>query len=157
MNVRNAAERDAESVAKVLLESYNISSINEGKNVFLSELGKEHNYVVLEDNNGIVGIASWTVHDLPKHQLAEMNRIAVLEKCRGKGYAQKLFEGLLAEIKKFYVGKGLRLRKLYLMTHKSNERARRFYEKLGFKHEAELKEHYYDGENECVYSMFFGE
>ncbi len=154
MKIRKATEKDAISVAKVLLESYNMSSLSEAKEAFLLELRKEHHYVVAEDNGEIVGVASWTVHDLPKHELAELNRIAVLGSCRGKGVAQKLFDGLVSEVKAFYVKTGFKLRKLYLLTHHSNDRAKKFYEKLGFKLETTLKNHYYDKEDEDVYSIF---
>ena len=41
------------------------------------------------------------------------------------------------------------------MTHESNKRAQGFYEKMGMKHETTLKAHYYDKEDERVYSLFF--
>lgn len=155
MNIREAKIWDAEGVTKVLKESYNISSIEEGRNVFMSELRREHHYVVAEDNGKILGIATWTMHDLPKHQLAELNRIAVLPEYRGKGIAKQLFEGLVKNASDFYKKNGSRLRKLYLLTHESNKRAHKFYEKMGFKHETTLKSHYYANDDERVYSMFF--
>lgn len=155
MEVRIGDENDVDNVAIVLKESYNIDSIEEGRSVFLSEIKKGNHYIIIKEQSKVVGIVSWIIHDLPKHELAELHRIAVLPNYKGKGYSQELFYKLLDEIKKFYRLRGFRLRKLYLMTHKSNERARGFYEKLGFKYETELKNHYYEGENECVYSMFF--
>ena len=147
--IRKAKVTDAKGIAKVMVESYNMDTVAEGEKVFVSEIGKEHRYVVVEDGE-ILGFASWTVHDLPKHELAELNRIAVLGSARGKGIAQKLFDGLVKEIKAFYVKKGFSLRKLYLLTHHSNDRAKKFYEKLGFKLETSLKNHYYDKEDEDV-------
>jgi len=155
MIVRNAKTEDIEGVANVLKESYNIDTIEEGKEVFLSEIKKEHHYVVAEEQGKILGIVTWTVHDLPKHQLAELNRIAVLPECRGKGIAKLLFQGLIKTAGEFYKQHKSRLRKLYLLTHESNKRAQRFYEKMGFKHETTLKKHYYADDDERVYSMFF--
>ena len=48
-----------------------------------------------------------------------------------------------------------KLRKLYLLTHADNTRAHKFYEKLGFKHETTLKQHYYSDKDEFIYSLFF--
>ena len=155
MKARNAVKNDSDQVAKVMIESYNMDSVAEGKKVFISELRKEHHYIVVEDKGEILGIASWTVHDLPKHELAELNRIAVLASSRGKGVAKVLFEGLVKDVKGSYKNNKSRLRKLYLLTHESNARARKFYEKLGFSLETTLKNHYYKDENECVYSIFF--
>lgn len=155
MMIRQAKESDVEGIANVLKQSYNIQSIEEGKGVFLSELKKEHHYIIAEEDGNILGIATWTIHDLPKHQLAELNRIAVLPECRGKGVARQLFDGLLKNAKEFYKKNNSRLRKLYLLTHESNKRAHAFYEKMGFKHETTLKNHYYENDDERVYSMFF--
>jgi ribosomal protein S18 acetylase RimI-like enzyme len=155
MKIRKATTQDKEGIANVLKQSYNIKTIEEGINVFEEELKKGHNYIIAKDEEKIVGIVTWTIHDIPKHELAELNRIAVLPEMKGKGAAQQLFDKLVEDAKKFYQSKGHKLRKLYLLTHASNKRAQTFYEKLGFKYETTLKEHYYKGEDEFVYSMFF--
>ena len=62
---------------------------------------------------------------------------------------------MIKEVSKFYKKNNSRLRKLYLLTHADNERAKKFYEKLGFKHETTLKAHYYKDKDEFVYSIFF--
>ena len=46
-------------------------------------------------------------------------------------------------------------RKLYILTHENNVDAHSFYEKIGFIHETSLKDHYYENQNERVYSKFF--
>ena len=46
-------------------------------------------------------------------------------------------------------------RKLYILTHENNIDAHSFYEKIGFSHETSLKDHYYENQNERVYSKFF--
>ena len=148
-------ENDSLAVANVLKDSYNINSVEEGVSVFKSEINKEHNYIVAIKDNEIIGIASWKVHDLPKHCLAELSRIAVLPSYRGKGVAKELFEALKIGANEFYKSNGFELRKLYLLTHASNKRAQSFYSKLGFKHETTLKDHYYKGEDELVFSLFF--
>ena len=43
----------------------------------------------------------------------------------------------------------------YLLTHEENKLAHKFYEKVGFKHETTLSDHYYKDVNERVYSIFF--
>ena len=95
------------------------------------------------------------MHGLPKHQLCELDRIAVLPEYRGKGIARQLFNALIKDSKAFYKKNKSKLRKLYLLTHADNIRAHKFYEKLGFKHETTLKYHYYKDKDEYVYSTFF--
>ncbi|MDP6600110.1 MAG: GNAT family N-acetyltransferase [Candidatus Woesearchaeota archaeon] len=154
MKFRKASLKDAKGIANVLIKSYNIRDLGEGVDVFKEEIKKFHNYIVADDGK-IAGIVTWIVHGLSKHQLCELDRIAVLPECRGKGIAKKLFNALVKDAKAYYKKHNQKLRKLYLLTHADNKRAHKFYEKLGFKHETTLKEHYYKNKDEFVYSMFF--
>ncbi|MBI2208957.1 GNAT family N-acetyltransferase [Candidatus Woesearchaeota archaeon] len=155
MKFRKAALKDAKGIAKVLLASYNIKDLKEGIEVFRFEREKHHHYIVAVHNGKIAGIVTWLMHGLPKHQLAELDRIAVLPEYMGKGVAKGLFDELIKEATAFYKKKKSKLRKLYLLTHEDNKRAHKFYEKLGFEHEVTLKEHYYKDKHEYVFSMFF--
>ncbi len=145
------------AIAHVLSKCYNINGENEGIEVYESELSKNHHYLIAEEDDKIVGIVTWISHGLPKHMLAELDRIAVLPEFRGKGIAEQLKGALIEECKSWFRSKGFHLRKLYLLTHQDNAGARKFYEKMGFSHETTLKEHYYKGRDECVYSKFFEE
>ena len=155
MKIRRSKPTDAKGIANVLVNSYNVRSLNEGINVFKSESAKQQVYIVAEDKGKIIGIATWIMHGLPKHQLAELDRIAVLPEYRGHGIAKPLFEALRKDCKEFYRKNKSKLRKLYILTHYDNARAHRFYEKLGFTHETTLKAHYYENKDEYVYSRFF--
>jgi len=154
MKIRKAAPKDANGIAKVLVKGYNIKDLKEGTDVFKDETKKHYNYIVADDDK-IAGIVTWIVHGLSKHQLCELDRIAVLPEYRGKGVAKKLFHALIEDAKAHYKKNKSKLRKLYLLTHADNKRAHKFYKKLGFKHETTLKEHYYKGKDEFVYSIFF--
>jgi ribosomal protein S18 acetylase RimI-like enzyme len=155
MKIRKATSKDAKGIANVLVKSYNIKDLKEGINVFKNETKKFHHYIVAEEKGKIIGIVTWVMYGLPKHQLCELDRIAVFPEFRGKGVSRKLFDALIKDAKQFYRKNKSRLRKLYLLTHEDNMRARKFYEKLGFKHETTLKQHYYKDKDERVYSMFF--
>ncbi len=155
MKIRKSKSSDTKGIANVLVKSYNIKDLKEGIQVFKNEIKKNHNYVVAEEKGRIIGIVTWIMHGLPKHQLCELDRIAVLPEYRGKGVAHKLFDALVKDAKQFYKKNDSKLRKLYLLTHADNIRAHKFYEKLGFKHETTLKSHYYKDKDEYVYSMFF--
>ena len=155
MKIRRSKPTDAKGIANVLVNSYNVKSLNEGINVFRSESAKQQVYIVAEDKGKIIGIATWIMHGLPKHQLAELDRIAVLPEYRGHGIAKPLFDALLKDAKDFYKKNKSKLRKMYILTHYDNVRAHRFYEKLGFTHETTLKAHYYENKDEFVYSRFF--
>lgn len=155
MKYRKATLKDSKGIAQVLIKSYNIKSESEAVNIFKTELKKLHNYIVADDNKKIIGIVTWLIHGLPKHQLCELDRIAVLPEYMGKGVAQNLFDALLKDARIFYKKNNSKLRKLYLLTHADNKRAHKFYEKIGLRHEATLKQHYYKNKDEYVFSMFF--
>lgn len=155
MNLRKATINDAKGIAKVLISFYNMDSLEEGKETFISERAKSHHYIVAEENGKIIGIVTWLMHGLPKHGLAELDRIVVLEEARGKGVAKQLFDALVKDVNKFLKKYNSKLRKLYLLTHADNEKSQKFYEKMGFKHETTLKQHYYKDKDEFVFSIFF--
>ena len=84
MKLRKAKIKDAGQVADVLVECYNMDSKGEAIESFKREFKQEKAFVVCVDNKKIVAIASWQMHDIPKHKLAELHRIAVLPEFRGK-------------------------------------------------------------------------
>ena len=94
MKFRKATSKDAKGIAKVLVQSYNIKDVKEGISAFKEEVQKKYNFIIAVDNGKVVGLTTWQLHGLPKHQLCELDRIAVLPECRGKGVAQKLFADL---------------------------------------------------------------
>lgn len=155
MKFRKANAKDAVGIATVLKECYNIDSIKEGINVFREEVAKRYNFIVADDDGRIAGITTWQMHGLPKHQLCELDRIAVLKEYRGKGLGRALFNALIKAADLEYKKHGFKLRKLYILTHADNKGAQAFYKKLGCKHETTLKSHYYKEKDEFVFSRFF--
>ena len=111
---RIADEHDAEDIASVMVQSYNIANNEEGKNTFLGEMKRGHIFIVAVSETKTIGIASWLIHGLPKHGLAELDRIAVMPDSIGSGVAKELFSFTIDEMKKYYIGNDSVLRKLYL-------------------------------------------
>ena len=101
MKIRKATIKDAKGIANVLVQSYNIKDLKEGIKVFKLEIKKNHNYIVAEEKDKIIGIVTWLMHGLTKHQLCELDRIAVLPDYRGKGVAKMLFEALIKDANSF--------------------------------------------------------
>ena len=152
--IRNAKEEDALQIADVLLDFYNMDDQEEAKKVFFNELEKEFHYIVAIENNEILGLVTWLVHGLPKHGLFELDRICILGNSRGKGIGKKLVNALIEDANGWYINRNEQARKLYLLTHEDNINAHLFYEKVGFKHETTLKDHYYKNQDERVYTIF---
>lgn len=153
MKIRKANINDSQEVAEVLVSFYNMDDKEEAKQTFVDERTKGHHYLVAVVDDRIIGLVTWLSHGLPKHGLAELDRICLLPESRGKGVGKELVEALKKDAEEWYNKKGHELRKLYLLTHEDNTDAHKFYENVGFKHETTLKQHYYKDKDEYVYSM----
>ena len=153
--LREASYDDKEQIADVLLDFYNMNDRDEAIKSFTTELEKDFHYLVAEENRKIIGLVTWLMHGLPKHGLFELDRICILSDARGKGVGRKLVDKLILDARKWYDKEGESIRKLYLLTHEDNKNAHIFYEKVGFVHDATLKDHYYKNQDERVYVMFF--
>ena len=153
--LREASYDDKEQIAEVLLDFYNMNDRDEAIKSFTTELEKDFHYLVAEENGKIIGLVTWLMHGLPKHGLFELDRICILSDARGKGVGRMLVDRLIIDATKWYDKEGESIRKLYLLTHEDNKNAHVFYEKVGFFHDATLKDHYYKNQDERVYVMFF--
>ena len=153
--IRKANIKDEIAIGEVLLDFYNMEDLKEATNSFLTEINKEHKYILAIENKKIIGLVTWILHGLPKHGLFELDRICILSGSRGKGIGNRLVEAMIDDADLYYKSLGEKIRKLYLLTHEENKPAHKFYEKVGFKHETTLIDHYYKDVNERVYSIFF--
>ena len=155
INYRRATLRDANQISSVLMDFYNMKDANEAAEAFISEMEKDFHYIVAIQDDVIIGLVIWLPHGLPKHGLFELDRICLLSETRGKGVGRDLVNELIIDADKWYKSNGESIRKLYLLTHEDNSDAHAFYEKVGFVQETTLKDHYYNRQNERVYSKFF--
>ena len=152
---REATYDDKHQIAEVLLDFYNMKDTDEAAQSFNNELDKDFHYIVAEENGKIIGLVTWLMHGLPKHGLFELDRICVLNNYRGKGVGNILVKSLIEDARHWYEKSGSKIRKLYLLTHDDNKSAQLFYQKVGFKYETKLENHYYDDKDERMYSIFF--
>ena len=153
--LREATFDDKDQIAEVLLDFYNMNDRDEAIKSFTTELKKDFHYIVAEENGKIIGLVTWLMHGLPKHGLFELDRICILSEARGKGAGRKLVDRLVSDARIWYEKVGEKIRKLYLLTHEDNKNAHAFYENVGFVHDATLKDHYYEHQDERVYVIFF--
>ena len=155
IHYRKATLKDADQISLVLIDFYNMKDANEASETFISEMEKDFHYIAALKDDVLIGLVTWLSHGLPKHGLFELDRICLLSESRGKGVGKGLISELIKDADKWYKSMRANIRKLYLLTHENNVDAHIFYEKVGFDHEATLKDHYYKNQNERVYSKFF--
>ncbi|MFC1704914.1 GNAT family N-acetyltransferase [Nanoarchaeota archaeon] len=150
------SEKDLKGAANVISQSYNISSLKEGLLAVNCETQRKgFIYIIAEKDGKIAGLTTWRMHGLPKHELAELDRIVVLDEYRRQGIGTKLFNALVKDVKKSFKKHGKKLRKLFLLSHEDNEDAHIMYRKLGLVAETILRDHYYKNRPETVFSKFF--
>lgn len=110
---------------------------------FLSDMqGDKVTFFVEEQNEEIVGFISLYVF----LDEANLQQIAVVPKCRRKGYAENLIE----YAKHFLKDKGVK--KFYLEVNENNNIAIKVYEKVGFQ-KVVTRKNYYGNESAIVYEM----
>ena len=151
---RRARIGDAEGIAQLLLANYRIETEDEAIHVFKKEFVKGHNFIVALEGEKILGFASWSKHGLTRHRLAWMNRFATLPEVSFE-VQEGLFTQAVQDADKTFKEEGVKLRKIFVFCHLSNKRMQECYEKIGLVKEAVLKDHFYQGEDEIVYSMFY--
>ena len=154
IKIRKPLLNDVDEIANVLLDFYNIEDHQEAKKVITDEQKKDFHYLLAVENDKVLGLATWITHGLPKHGLFELDRICIMTNARGRGIGKKLVTALIDDAKNWFKRRNGEARKLYLLTHEDNNNAHIFYEKVGFIHETTLKSHYYNGQDERVYSIF---
>ncbi len=153
IKLRKAKLSDASAIGKILADGYRISSAKEGMLVFKEEMKTGHHYLVADDNGKLVGIIVWRRIGLPKHQLGKIMRFHVLPKY--EAVRETMFRDAIQALDKEYRKRKQHLRKIYIYVHSTNKEMQQFFKKIGLVHEATLKDHFYKGVDEYVFSMFF--
>jgi ribosomal protein S18 acetylase RimI-like enzyme len=155
LTFRVAEEKDIEGIARLIEDNYNnTDSVKEAVAYVQQDLREGMHYIIGVQDGQVIGLMTWKMHDVPKHQLAELHKIAVSDSMKGSGIAKLLFVHGLDHINEWYAEKGQKLRKLYVLTHDNNDRAIAFYKKLGFEQEVIIPNHYYKGVGEVVLGMY---
>ena len=95
VKIRKAVLNDADEIANVLLDFYNIEDQEEAKKIFIDEQKKEFQYLIAAEDDQVLGLVTWITHGLPKHGLFELDRICIMTNARGKGIGKKLVNELI--------------------------------------------------------------
>ena len=154
INYRKAQEEDSEKIANLLIKRFNIITKEEGVEAFKKEYDKDEIFIAEEDGK-VLGLLSWQMRGLPKHQLVSIERIAVLQGPKLHEIGENLFRKAMEEADRLFKSQDLKVRKAFCMIHKDNKTLKEFYESLGFIIEATLKDHFYKGKDEYMLSIFF--
>ncbi|WP_345991155.1 N-acetyltransferase [Sulfurimonas sp. HSL-1716] len=128
MTVRQASLSDLKEIEKIEKDNFSPEEFGLSRSSLRYHL-KRNIVFVAEDENGIIGYCLW----LSRKNFYRLYSIAVLRKFHSKGYAKKLLEHSLYNLK----DKALRLE-----VKQTNGQAISLYEKFGFKIIKILKSYY---------------
>ena len=156
VKIRKAVLNDADEIANVLLDFYNIEDHEEAKKIFIDEQKKEFHYLIAVEDDQVLGLVTWITHGLPKHGLFELDRICIMTKARGKGIGKKLVNELIDDANYWYKKRNGKAIESYIqyLPMKIIRMLIYFMKEVGFIHETTLKSHYYNNQDERVYSIF---
>ena len=125
------------------------------KHKIIQAFQNHSHYLVAEENGVILGVLDYhTYYPFPSGHHVVTFGIAVSEKTRGQGIGRKLIQTF------FDMAKADGYQKVLIHVLSSNEKACTFYEKLGFKQEAILKNQFYLNHNyvdDLMYSYYLEE
>ncbi len=155
VRVKKAALKDSGLVSSLLKQKYNFRTLADAERAFKKEIRQHHHVRVawLEDHP--VGLISWRAQGDVHHGVAELVRLAVLSSVPDpREIKESLFDVMLAEAESYYHEHGSRLRKVFSMIHADNRHIRDFFQDKGMRQEAVLKNHFYPGRDELVFSLF---
>lgn len=154
VSVRRASCDDAKTVATLLHRKYNFSSVDEASDVFEYECQNQH-YRIAEEDGRVVGLISWRPQGTMRHGVVELTRIAVLPDISDPvAVKEVLFDVMVAEADHYYKQHASRLRKIFSMIHADNRHVQDFFVDKGMSQEAVLRNHFRQGQDEHIYSLF---
>lgn len=134
---------------------------DEGTDAMLRrELGEGQRFHVALEDRIIIGFASWRMVGAVRHGLAELTHIGVSQlrdpaSRENRHLADRLLEAVEQDAETAYRNLGGRLRKVFILTHAQNYRARRLYERHGYIYEVTLPEFFRDGVDEHYFAKSF--
>lgn len=145
MNIRFMSEDDVDSVSKIEEQLFSKPWTRQD---FVNSMSDRHNIYIVAENEkqevvGYCGI--WGVLDE-----GQITNVAVRPEDQGNGIGQRMLEELLR------IGKNEGLQQYTLEVRKSNEKARRLYERLGFSEEG-IRKNFYEKPTEDGIIMWLRE
>lgn len=155
ITIRKARRNDANAILNLFMQYYNFSDIGEAREAFFTEFALHYHFRIAETNGEVVGVMSWRTHGQPKHGIVKIKRIAVSrDRLDRQDLFEMLFDSTIADAEYHYLKLGFRLRKVFTLAPKESMTLQQFLEEKGMSVEAILANHYYDGRDECMYSLF---
>jgi len=152
MDIRNAAKGDLESLIEIF-RNQDLKASEEESRWFITCYFDYHHIVVAEIDGRIQGACAWRIEGERYSGLSWVENIWVEEKFRRMGLAEKLLRRSIDDMKEFFEGHGIELRKVVLTTQTERGSARKLYEKIGFRVAARLEGLYDPGGQDLVYVL----
>ena len=155
ITVRRASLKDGRAVSELLKQKYSFVSLKQARKTFAFEFVHNHHFRIAEIDGRIVGLVSWRPQGILKHGVVELTRIAIeIGVSNARQVKEALFDVMVAEADFYYKKQGYRLRKVFSLIHADDKVIKEFFIDKGMQQEAVLKNHFYRGKDELVFSLF---
>ena len=152
IDIRSAAKDDLEILVRIF-RNQDLKTSEEESRWFINCYFEYHHIVVAEIDGRIQGACVWRIEGERYSGLGWIENIWVEKKSRRMGLAEKLLRRSIDDMKEFFEGFGIKLRKVVLTTQVERASARKLYEKIGFRVAARLDELYDPGGHDLVYVL----
>jgi len=155
IRVRKASLKDSRAVSRLLKQKYNFNSLAEARAAFVAEFWHGNHFRIADINGKVVSLASWCPESRLKYGVVELTRLAVDNTLSSPHEVKEaLFDVIMAEADYYYKEHGYHLRKVFSLIHADNKQVKEFFVDKGMRQEAILKNHFYPGRDELVFSLF---
>jgi N-acetylglutamate synthase-like GNAT family acetyltransferase len=155
ISVRKATLRDSRMISELLVKKYKFETLAEASRAFCLEYRQRHHFRIAESDGRTLGILSWRPQGTLQHGVVELVRLAVVSDYPDpRQVKEELFDVMIAEADFIYRQHGVRLRKIFSMIHADAKHIKKFYLDKGMQQEAVLHNHFYNGRDELVFSLF---
>lgn len=155
ITIRKATCQDGQLISHLLLKKYSFSSPKLAIDTYNHECSYQH-YRIAVDNKQVVGLICWRVQGSNDHGVAELTRFAIDMNSDDPKYIKELlFDQMVAEADYYYKQRNSKLRKIFSMIHSDDKIIKEFFQNKGMQQEAILRNHYHNGQDELIFSLFF--
>jgi len=152
VEISSSTEDDVERLVEIFRHP-DLKTSEEESRWFINCYFDYHHIIVARVDGIIQGSCAWRIEGERYSGLGWVENIWVEEGYRRMGLAEKLLRRSIDDMKEFFEGYGIKLRKVVLTTQTERASARQLYEKIGFRIAARLHEMYDPGGQDLVYVL----
>jgi ribosomal protein S18 acetylase RimI-like enzyme len=140
IEIKHATESDRSALRNLYI--YEVEDHPERAEAFAEALIVRFKTLLAFQNSNLCGTLSWEPRGGQDDGVIELASLGVNQSFQRQGIATLLVSRMIEEATKYYESNGYRLRTIILFMEDHNEKARKFYSKVGFSQAAKIPKLY---------------